>query len=339
MKTFRTLLLSMALFVSAISASAQPMSFYAIRDNARFLTDRMVYTLGIASELIDDLYAINYDYIYGVNDYLDDVALGYRYDDYMAVMEARDLALRRLLTYSQWRRLMEYDYFYRPIVFGSNRWYFSIYRHDPHVGHFYYAAPPRYVSYRGGHFFGGMDPRGGHAPGHPGGAHRGYSFDRPNNPGGGQPGMGQPNGNRGYGNNRGTFNRGNNGGGNPNGNMGGDNRGNNAGSVPSTNFGNNRGSASMNTSRGTVTGSRGSSMTRPSSGNSRSSATRSSSSVSRSNGTISRSNGTISRSSGSVSRGSGSVSRSSGSVSRGSGSATRSSSSSTGGASRGGGRR
>jgi len=327
MKTLRLLFLSMALFVCAVSASAQPMSYYAIRDNARFLTDRMVYTLGIAAELIDDLYAINYDYIYGVNDYLDDVALGYRYDDYMVVMEARDMALRRLLTYSQWRRLMEYDYFYRPIVFGGNRWYFSIYRHDPHVGHFYYAAPPRYVTYRGGHFFGGMDPRGGHAPGRPGGAHRGYRFDRPNNLGGGQPGMGQLSGNRGFWNNRGTFNRGNNGGGSVNGNVGRDHnggnvggKGNEGGSVPNSNFGNNRGRVAGGSSRGTVSGRSGSGMSRPSSGNSRSSASRSSSSASRSSSSASRSNG------GSVSRGSG-------------GSATRSSGSNAGGAHRGGGRR
>lgn len=205
MKTLRKQLLTAVFLITTASATAQPMSYYAIRDNARFLTDRMAYTLGIATSLLDDLYCINYDYICGVNDYLDDVALGYRYDDYMAVMAARDAALRSLLTYEQWERLVSLDYFYRPIVFRSNRWYFSIYRHDPHVGHFYFAAPPRYHGYRGGHFFGGMDPRGGHAPGHEAGyAHRGYRFDRP---GGNHQNANRPAGERG-GNARGSNDKG-----------------------------------------------------------------------------------------------------------------------------------
>jgi len=195
MKTLRNLLLTAVFLLATASATAQPMSYYAIRDNARYLTDRMAYTLGIATSLLDDLYGINYDYICGVNEYLDDVALGYRYDDYMAVIAARDAALRSLLTYEQWQRLVALDYFYRPIVFRSNRWYFSIYRHDPHVRHFYFAAPPRYHEYHGGHFFGGMDPRGGHAPGHEAGyAHRGYRFDRPS---GDRPGGSRPTGDRG----------------------------------------------------------------------------------------------------------------------------------------------
>lgn len=213
MKTLRKQLLTAVFLIATASATAQPMSYYAIRDNARFLTDRMAYTLGIATSLLDDLFCINYDYICGVNDYLDDVALGYRYDDYMAVMAARDAALRSLLTYEQWERLVALDYFYRPIVFRSNRWFFSIYRHDPHVGHFYFAAPPRYHAYRGGLFFGGMDPRGGHAPGHEAGyAHRGYRFDRS---GGNPQGANRP------ADNRGGNARGNNGNGyNPSSNRG-----------------------------------------------------------------------------------------------------------------------
>lgn len=168
MKTLKTTLAAMMIMLTSVAATAQPMNPYAIRSNARFLTDRMAYTLGLSAAILDDLYCINYDYIYGVNDYLDDVALGYRYDDYMAVVYARDYALRRLLTERQWALLMTYDYFYRPISFINHRWSFGIYLHDRHFDHFYYNAPRRFNDYRGGHFFGGMRPGGGVNPG-PGG--------------------------------------------------------------------------------------------------------------------------------------------------------------------------
>ena len=172
MKTLRTLFAALAITMMSIAASAQPMSVYSMRNNARFLTDRMAYTLGLSAAILDDLYYINYDYICGVNDYLDAVALGYRYDDYMEVVYARDYALRRLLSARQWELLMTYDYFYRPISFVDHRWSFSIYLHDRRMDRFYYRMPRLYDDYRGGRFFTGMrridGPMGG--PGRPYGA-------------------------------------------------------------------------------------------------------------------------------------------------------------------------
>ena len=171
MKTLKTTIAAMMIMLTSLAASAQPMSVYAMRNNARFLTDRMAYTLGLSAALIDDLYYINYDYICGVNDYLDAVALGYRYDDYMEIVYARDYALRRLLTERQWALLMSYDYFYRPIAFNNHRWSFSIYLHDRRMDHFFYAPPRRFNDYRGGTVFGGMRridvPGGGPMPGSP----------------------------------------------------------------------------------------------------------------------------------------------------------------------------
>jgi len=172
MKTMKTTLMSLALFITSMTATAQPMSYYAMRENARFLTDRMAYTLGIATSLLDDLYMINYDYICGVNDYLDDVAYGYHYDDYMTVLYARDAALRRLLTPYQWTRLVALDYFYRPISFVDRRWTFSIYAYDPYRTRFYYHVPHHFNDYRGGHFFRGMAPVGGRIGGPHGGPNR-----------------------------------------------------------------------------------------------------------------------------------------------------------------------
>ena len=73
MKTFRIIITSLFIMIASYT-KAQPMSYDAMSHNALFLTDRMAYTLGITSEaIIDDLYRINYDYICGVNDYLDDI--------------------------------------------------------------------------------------------------------------------------------------------------------------------------------------------------------------------------------------------------------------------------
>lgn len=158
MKTFKTTLAALMITLGTLNASAQPMSYYTMRDNARFLTDRMIHVLNLSAALIDEIYCINYDYICGVNDYLDDVALGYRYDDYVTVLHYRDAALRRLLTEAEWRLLMTYDDFYRPISFVDHRWRFAVYAHDRWGGRYFYAEPRYYADYRGGRHFGGMAP-------------------------------------------------------------------------------------------------------------------------------------------------------------------------------------
>ena len=159
MKTLRTTLAMVMITVGSLVANAQgPMSFYTMRDNARFLTDRMVHVLNLSSALIDEIYCINYDYICGVNDYLDEVARGYRYDDYVLVLRARDAALRLLLSDAEWRLLMSYDYFYRPISFVDHRWSFGVYAHDRWGGRLFYREPAHFGDYRGGAHFGGMAP-------------------------------------------------------------------------------------------------------------------------------------------------------------------------------------
>lgn len=325
MKSLKRFFATMALVVVATTAMAHPMSHAAMRNNARFLTDRMAYTLGLSAALIDDLYYINYDYICGVNDYLDDVALGYYYDDYMAVVRERDYALQRILTPAQWTLLLGYDYFYRPISFVNRAWRFAIYAFDHRPNYFYYRTPRYFNSYRGGHHFHGMRPARHHArPAHrpsfrlephrvghvKNGIHNehrpeGGKIDRPGN-------GGRPNG--------GNVNRPGNGGtnGRPSGtpNVGGSDRpsnDNNQGVRPGNSGGRNNGSVTGNTGRnrgdrvaGSNRGGRSESNMRSSSraGNTRSSfSTGRSSSGSRSS--VNRSTGSSSRSSGAT-RGGGS---------------------------------
>lgn len=153
MKTLRSTLGMLLIMFSTVTASAVRMSYYEMRDNARFLTDRMIYVLNLRPELIDDLYCINFDYICGVNDYLDDVARGYRYNEYRDVLLLRDRALISLLTEVEWRMLTGYDYFYRPITFVNNVWSFSVYAFDKWNRRLFFDRPRHFDDYRGGRYF------------------------------------------------------------------------------------------------------------------------------------------------------------------------------------------
>ena len=258
--------------------NAQPMSYAVMRDHARFLTDRMAFTLGLRADIIDFVYMINYDYIYGVNEYLDDMAYGYSYAEYDDILYHRDLALRRLFTAAQWARYMSYDYFYRPIVFANNGWRFSIYAYDTRHTYFHYAMPRYYHEYRGGRYFHPMRPA--HrphivhpAPGRPhnNGVYGGRRNDMPrggaghaprgndNFRGGHQGGSQGGNNHGGVNNNRGGVNNNH---GSVNNNRGGVNNNrdgvnNNRGSVNNNHGGMNNNHGGMNNNRGGVNNNRG----------------------------------------------------------------------------------
>ena len=256
MKAIRTLIIGIMMLIGT-SAFAQPMNYNAIRNNARFLTDRMAYTLGIANmDIIDDIYRINYDYIYGVNAYLDDIALGYRYDDYLAMCAERDYALRMLLGEVMWSRIIGYDYFYRPIIFENRRWRFGIYAHDYNRGYYHYSVPRYYNDYRGGHFIGVMHHSHGIGTRGPGMVHIERRGNQPNhhmNGGhpGGDPHMngGRPGNNSSYGNSH-TGNRTGNYNGNYNHNGGRSGNNDNYGGRPGNNDNYNNGNHSGNMNQG-----------------------------------------------------------------------------------------
>ena len=76
MKTMRLAITIVAL--AAISAeSFAAMSLSDIRREARFLTDRMGHELGLSNRQFEDVYEINFDFFYHVNEVIDDVVYGY----------------------------------------------------------------------------------------------------------------------------------------------------------------------------------------------------------------------------------------------------------------------
>lgn len=145
-------ILSMAVaLLGVVSVSA--MSRSNIRENARFLSDRMAYELDLTPQQYDDCYEINYDFIASINSYMDDVCRGYNsaIDQYYTYLDYRNEDLRYVLTESQYRTFLTLEYFYRPIYTYLGKWQFRIYQIYSNRNFFYFDAPSIFKSYRGGH--------------------------------------------------------------------------------------------------------------------------------------------------------------------------------------------
>ena len=125
----------------------------AIRENARFLTDRMAYELNLTPQQIEDCYEINYDFIASINPIMDEVVYGYPeyIDRYYNYLDYRNDDLRYIMTEAQYLAFMSLDYFFRPVYTYAGNWLFRIF--DIYTNHrfFYYDAPLIYHSYYGGH--------------------------------------------------------------------------------------------------------------------------------------------------------------------------------------------
>ena len=130
------------------------MGMSKVRENARFLTDRMAYELKLTPMQYDDVYEVNFDFIDNVRHIMDDVVRGYDHavDRYYQFLDYRNDDLRWILSVSQYRRFMGVDYFYRPVYTTTSNWLFRIYKVYHDVKHFYFDKPHHYKTYKGGHY-------------------------------------------------------------------------------------------------------------------------------------------------------------------------------------------
>lgn len=144
------MILMLAISVPSMGA----MSIGKMRQNARFLTDRMAYELRLSPMQYDDVYEVNYDFINNIRYIMDDVVRGYpvAVDRYYEYLDYRNDDLRWILSASQYRAFMGVDYFFRPVYTTGNNWLFRIYKVYRNVNHFYFGKPHHYKSYNGGHF-------------------------------------------------------------------------------------------------------------------------------------------------------------------------------------------
>lgn len=130
------------------------MSISKMRQNTRFLTDRMAYELKLSPQQYDDVYEVNYDFINHVRHLMDDVVRGNEYalDRYYDFLDVRNDDLRWILSNSQYRLFMNADYFYRPIDMRNNQWKFRVYAVYYNADFFYFGKPRHYATYRGEHY-------------------------------------------------------------------------------------------------------------------------------------------------------------------------------------------
>lgn len=147
--------IGMMIFMLSMSLPVMgAMSISKMRQNARFLTDKMTYELKLSMMQYDDVYEVNYDFINNIRYIMDDVVRGHGYavERYYEYLDIRNDDLRWILTNSQYRRFMDVDYFYRPIYTTQNNWLFRIYKTYLDKNLFYYGKPHHYKSYKGEHY-------------------------------------------------------------------------------------------------------------------------------------------------------------------------------------------
>lgn len=139
---------------AASSASRAGMSNSNIRKQTRFLTDKMAYELRLSKEQYNDVYEINYDFIYSIRSLMYNVMRREEWalDRYYRTLDVRNDDLRWVLNSLQYRRFIGTDYFYRPICASGSRWNFRVYIRYTNHNHFYFGKPYHYNSYCGGHY-------------------------------------------------------------------------------------------------------------------------------------------------------------------------------------------
>ena len=151
----RIILILFAIGITAMSGvSMAAMSNSRVRKETRFLTDKMAYELNLNTAQYNDVYEINFDFIYSIRYLMDDVIRGYEWalDDYYNYLDVRNDDLRWVLSDAQYRRFLQADYFYRPIYASGGGWNFRVYITYTNRNYFYFPKPYHYRSYSGGHY-------------------------------------------------------------------------------------------------------------------------------------------------------------------------------------------
>lgn len=114
----------------------------------------MAYELDLNNPQYNDVYEINYDFIYSLRNIMDYVVRGdeWALDDYYEALDIRNDDLRWVLSDAQYRRFLGAEYFYRPIYVTGGRWSFRIYINYPNRSLFYFGVPYHYRTYCGAHY-------------------------------------------------------------------------------------------------------------------------------------------------------------------------------------------
>lgn len=118
-----------------MAASTMAMDRKEARAEARYLTDKMAYELGLSPREYDRLYDINYTYLRHTRSY-DDL--------YAHPWQSRNAALRAFFSGRQWQMFIGTDYFYRPLSWRNGAFVHKVYVRYPRGGMPRYHSP-RYL--------------------------------------------------------------------------------------------------------------------------------------------------------------------------------------------------
>ena len=123
-----------------MTVSANAMSYTAARNEALFLSDKMAYELNLTAAQYEAVYEINLDYLMSINGHGDVFGIWW---------DRRNADLRFVLNAWQYDKYITLAYFYRPVAWRADGWFFSVYAHYDR-GRFFNAHPKVFVTYRGG---------------------------------------------------------------------------------------------------------------------------------------------------------------------------------------------
>ena len=149
----RNLIVWLVMGLCWVVLPARASSLGDIRVHARFLTDRMAFELNLNQYQYDDLYEVNFDFLCGIDPYIDDLAYSrsVAMDAYYRYLDERNDDLRWILSTAEYLRFMAIDYFFRPIYAVNHCCYLRVYQVYPNRTFFYFGRPRHYLTYRGGH--------------------------------------------------------------------------------------------------------------------------------------------------------------------------------------------
>lgn len=124
---------------------------YNTREQARFLTDKMTYELGLNPRQYTDVFEINYDFINAAESLRYDILRGNSaaLDRYYSLLDYRNQDIYWVLNSRQYRSFTSRNYFYRPIYRSGSNWGLRIFINYTNHNHYYYAPPTNYRYYNG----------------------------------------------------------------------------------------------------------------------------------------------------------------------------------------------
>ena len=140
--------------MTAMTVTANAMSYNVARNEALFLSDKMAYELNLTDAQYNAVYEINLDYYLMVDS---------RADVRGSWWNRRNADLKYVLTAWQYERYARLNYFYTPITWRDGVWHFNVYTIYTDKHRFYKGRPTVFVDYRGGnnrkdaHFYAGWN--------------------------------------------------------------------------------------------------------------------------------------------------------------------------------------